>query len=80
MIVSCVEVWLGLFWDCSDRSFCALMGMCCDVLMDYSDVVIRVASCLPWMCLVACLMYAPCLIAPFGQDSLWYISRISLVL
>ena len=42
-----IEVWFGLFWNCSDGSFRALMGMCCDVLMDYSDVVIRVASCLP---------------------------------
>jgi len=65
VIVLHVEVWFGLFWDCSDGSFCALMGMCCDDLMDYSDVVIRVASCLPWMCLVARLMYASCLITPF---------------
>jgi hypothetical protein len=42
-----IEVWFDLFWICSDGSFRALMGMYCDVLMDYSDVVIRVASCLP---------------------------------
>ena len=62
----CVEVWLCLFWDCSDGSFHALIGMCCDDLMDYSDVVTRVASCLPWTCLVACLMYGSCLITPLG--------------
>ena len=61
-----VEVWFGLFWDCSDGSLRALMGICCDALMDYSDVVIRVALCLPWMCLVARLMYTSCSTTPLG--------------
>jgi hypothetical protein len=36
-----VEVWFGLFWDGSDGSFCALMDMCRDILMDYSDVLLE---------------------------------------